>query len=80
MRFKFEVEVEVARTEGKFASRDEIAEQLREAIEGGDPGTVEGENGGQYEVIEFSVSDVSDEQDKATKTKISKTAAVTPQA
>lgn len=32
MRFKIELEVEVERIEGKFASRDEVAEALQEAL------------------------------------------------
>jgi hypothetical protein len=60
MRFTFTVEVEVQRNEGKFATRDELAEQLREAIEGADPGSLEGENGGQYETTDWSVNDTSD--------------------
>jgi hypothetical protein len=59
MRFVFQVEIEVERTEGKFASRDELSEQLAEAIESADPGSVEGDNGGQYEVIAFEVSEVA---------------------
>ena len=36
MRFTFTVEVEVERSEGRFASRDEIGGQLSEAIESAD--------------------------------------------
>ena len=57
MKFTFKVEVEADRTEGKFASRDDIGEQIRAEIEGADPGTVEGENGGQYEITSWEVSD-----------------------
>lgn len=32
MRFKVELEIEVERIEGKFASRDEVAEALQEAL------------------------------------------------
>lgn len=60
MRFVFQVEVEVERTEGKFATRDELAEQLMEELEGADPGDLEGDSGGEYEVTSFEVSDVSD--------------------
>jgi hypothetical protein len=57
MRFRFAVEVEVEREEGKFASRDELADELREAIEQADPGSVEGGNGGVYNVIVWEVTD-----------------------
>ena len=43
MRFKFTVDVEVQHTEGKFASRDDLEEKLREALEGADPGSLEGD-------------------------------------
>lgn len=56
MHFKIIVEVEAERTEGKFATRDEIEAQIIEAIESADPGTFEGENGGQYEVTDWSVA------------------------
>ena len=55
--FVFTVTVEVEREEGKFASRDELADQIREAIEGADPGTVEGENGGSYSIVNWTVED-----------------------
>lgn len=57
--FTFTVTVEVERREGKFAARDEIVEQLRDAIESADPGEVEGDNGGVYEVVSFEVSEGS---------------------
>jgi len=55
MQFTIKVNVNVERTEGKFATRDEIEAQIVEAIESADPGTFEGENGGQYEVNDWSV-------------------------
>lgn len=57
MNFKFLVEVDVERQEGKFASRDEIGDLLREALTEADPGTVEGENGGVYETSNWDVQD-----------------------
>ena len=57
MTFTFTVTVEVERTQGKFATREELAEQLREAIEGADPGQLEGDNGGEYEVSSFEVEE-----------------------
>jgi hypothetical protein len=59
MIFKFTVEVEVERTEGKFAGKDELADQLRDAIEESNPQEVEGENGGRYDVTMWEVSDAS---------------------
>ncbi|WP_047523900.1 hypothetical protein [Microbacterium sp. ZOR0019] len=41
-RFTFTVTVELEREEGKFAARDEMADQLREWLEGADEGTVSG--------------------------------------
>ena len=58
MKFKFEVEVEVNRVQGKFASRDEIAEQITEALEGADPGQYEGGEGGEYETASWDVNEI----------------------
>lgn len=58
MRFIFEVEVNVDRVEGKFASRDEIAAQIQQALEDADPGSFDGDNGGQYESNEWSVNEI----------------------
>jgi hypothetical protein len=57
MRYRFIVDIEVLRTEGLFATRDELEDQLREAIESADPGTVEGDEGGSYETVEWTVDD-----------------------
>jgi len=49
------IEVELERIEGKFATKEELAEQLVEELT--DPGiTLEGENGGQYEITGWDVS------------------------
>lgn len=56
MRFTFQVEVEVQRIQGKFSSRDDIEQQLQETLEGADPSSLEGENGGEYEVVAWEVS------------------------
>ena len=55
MRICFTVEVEVERTEGKFASKDELADQILEAIEQADPSNLDGDEGGQYEVSGWTV-------------------------
>lgn len=57
MYFEFMVKVEVERTEGKFASKGEIAEQIVEALEGADPQSYYCENGGQYETVNFEVEE-----------------------
>lgn len=57
MIFTYTVTVEVERSEGKFASREDLGDQIRESIEGADPGSLEGENGGQYDVTSFEVSE-----------------------
>lgn len=59
VRFVFQVAVEIERTEGKFATRDEISSEIVEALEGADIGTFVGENDGQYEVTDWSVTDIS---------------------
>lgn len=37
-KFEFTVRVEVTREQGKFATREDMADQIREALEGADPG------------------------------------------
>jgi seryl-tRNA(Sec) selenium transferase len=56
MRLTFTVEVEVERITGKFASRDELAEQMVNAIEGADEGTWYGDNEGEYETTSWSAA------------------------
>jgi hypothetical protein len=58
MRFVFEVEVEVERDEGKFASRDELAEQIESALTDADPGTLDGDAGGSYSTSSWSVAEI----------------------
>ena len=55
--FVFTVTVEVEREYGKFMTRDEVQDQLREAIEGADPGEVDGGPDGDsvMQVIEWTV-------------------------
>ncbi len=62
-RFTFTVNVEVTRTSGKFASRDEIAEALIEEIEGADPSSIynlgaDGES--EYEIDSWEVEEIPD--------------------
>ena len=56
MRYVFVVEVEVERDQGPFASKDELGDQIQEAIEGADPGQLDGDAGGSYSVSDWSVS------------------------
>jgi hypothetical protein len=62
MRFTFTVDVEVDRVEGKFASRDELADQIMSELEAADPGDLTGDNGGTYEVTSFEVSEIPQEK------------------
>jgi hypothetical protein len=60
VRFVFAVEVEVERVEGKFAAREEIEEQLRDALESADPGSVDGvgaDGTSSYEVSFWGVQE-----------------------
>jgi len=61
MQFQYIVTVEVERTQGKFASREEINEAITEALESADISSFEGENGGEYEVTDWSVEDQVEE-------------------
>lgn len=58
MKFEFKVIVEVERDEGKFESREDLGEQIRDEIECADPGSLEGDNGGTYSTICFEVEEV----------------------
>jgi hypothetical protein len=58
MQFEFKVVVGAERDEGKFASKDELAEQIEEALSSADPGQLDGENGGVYSVQEWEVTRV----------------------
>jgi hypothetical protein len=73
MRFTFTVDVEVERTEGKFASRDELAQQVSDALESADPGTLYGDNDGIYETTDWSVEEEMTEREaKKVKAYIAK--------
>jgi protein involved in ribonucleotide reduction len=59
MRFEFNVAVEVERESGKFASRDEIAEQLTEWLEEANGAQVFGvgaDGNSEYNVINWDVN------------------------
>jgi hypothetical protein len=56
--FTFTVEVTLERTEGKFAARDELAEQLVEALDYANPSSVDGvgaDGTSTYEVVDWVV-------------------------
>ena len=59
-RFFFTVSVEVNRTTGKFATRDDIAERIRDELEGSNPGTLDGlgaDAESEYEIEMWEVED-----------------------
>lgn len=58
MHFEFKVVVDVERDEGKFASREDLSTQIQESIESADPGSIEGENGGQFSTVTWDVEEV----------------------
>lgn len=58
--FRFVVEATLDRTEGKFASRDEMLERLQDALDSANPGTVDGvgsDGTSTYEVTDWSVEE-----------------------
>lgn len=57
MNIQLLINVEVNHVTGKFASREHIVEKLVEEIEGADPGTVETDDGAEYNVDSFSVAE-----------------------
>jgi len=50
LRFEFLVTVEAERTQGKFATRDELSSAIQEALEGADLQQFTGDEGGEYEI------------------------------
>jgi hypothetical protein len=62
MRFTFTVHVELTRSEGKFATREELHDQLVEALENANPGELQGDNDGQYVVESWEVSEEEPER------------------
>jgi hypothetical protein len=67
-RFTVILEVEVERTEGKFASRDEIAEAIQEALanagEGESLSGIGADGNSEYEITSSVVVEVADETPK----------------
>jgi hypothetical protein len=60
MKIKLIVEVELKKTSGKSAEREELEEILLAVISDADPASIEGEDGGEYEVITWKVIGPSD--------------------
>lgn len=61
MRHEFTVSVSTERLSGKFASKDDVAEQLQAWLEGANEGTVSGvgaDGDSEYEVTEWDVAAV----------------------
>ena len=56
MRFRFVVDVEVRYERGKFASRDDLEQKLSDEIESANPVQVDGDEGGEYTVDDWSVA------------------------
>jgi hypothetical protein len=59
MKITFTVEVELERVQGKFASKDEIAEQIADELGAADPGSVDGvgaDGESEYEIVSWEVS------------------------
>jgi hypothetical protein len=52
------VSVEVERTEGKFASRDELTEKIMDELESANPESIETDDGASYEVTGWEINDV----------------------
>jgi hypothetical protein len=59
MIFRFVVDVEVEKESGKFASRDEIAEKLIEAITDADPQQIDTDNDALYNTTNWDVQEDS---------------------
>lgn len=57
MEFSFIVNASVERSQGRFSTREDIEEQLIEALDSANPGSITGENDGEYEVTDWSVED-----------------------
>ena len=57
MKFVFTVTVDVQRRQGRFSTRESLASELREALEGADPGDLTGDgDDAEYGVESWDVS------------------------
>jgi len=57
MNIEFRIIVSVSRQRGKFASHDELAQQIADALDQANPGELTGENGGEYTVDEWDIQE-----------------------
>jgi hypothetical protein len=55
--FNFVVHVELDRTQGKFASREDMAYEIQQELESADPGSIYAGENGEYEVTNWEVSE-----------------------
>jgi len=60
MRFRFVVDVEVNRIQGKFATREEIADQIQAALQEADPQSYDCAYDGEYVTADWAVAEESD--------------------
>lgn len=65
MTIKILLTVEVERTQGKFESKEGLAEKIIEELS--DPGTITGDNEGEYEVTSWEAEYVEDEKPKGKR-------------
>lgn len=55
MRFEYKISVEVERIQGKFATKDELSEQIEEELASADPGNLYSADDAEYEVTGWGV-------------------------
>lgn len=68
MQFTFTVTAEVSRVQGKFATREDLAQQIQDELEGANPGDLTGENDGEYTVDTWDVAwDVEEQPEPPRK-------------
>lgn len=67
MRFKFTVEIEVNRTTGKFPSRDDVAQELQDALDNANPGDLQVGDDSELEVSDWSVEEQPQEKPKRVR-------------
>jgi hypothetical protein len=54
-QYKFLITVGLSHLEGKYAPAEELRAQLAEVLDDANPGTITGDNGGEYEVEQWDV-------------------------
>lgn len=52
---RFTVTAELSKVSGKFTSKDELAGDIQDALEGADPGSIDPTGEGEYEVTGWLV-------------------------